>query len=69
MRVTGVLHREQMVDTVWVLRTADADYQLTGKIPAALEGKRVQVTGSESGHGFGFSMVGAVLKVRSIEAV
>jgi hypothetical protein len=54
---------------VWVLRTADADYQLTGKIPAALEGKRVQVTGSESGHGFGFSMVGAVLKVRSIEAV
>lgn len=68
MTVTGVLKREQMVDAVWVLKTDDGDYQLTGTVPAALEGKRVRVTGSESSAGFGFSMVGTVLKVRSIQA-
>ena len=70
MTVTGTLKREFFGGPVWVLTADDgASYQLKGKVPEALEGRRVQVSASKAEQGFGFSMVGEVLDVRSVKAV
>ncbi|MCP4803964.1 MAG: hypothetical protein GY913_08975 [Proteobacteria bacterium] len=69
MTLVGTLKREFFGGPVWVLTADDgASYQLKGKVPDDLEGRRVRVSASKAEQGFGFSMVGEVLEVRSVTA-
>lgn len=69
MKLTGTLTREFFGGEVWVLRTDEgAQYQLTGDVPAALEGHRVNVQAEPSDNAFGIGMIGPILDVQSVEA-
>lgn len=69
MELRGLLKRESFVDEVWVLESAGGSYQLIGDVPRGLEGKKVRVLGELAEAGFGFSMVGPIVEVRSIQAL
>ncbi len=69
MKLTGTLTRQFFGGPVWVLQAdGGASYQLKGKVPEALEGRRVEVEGVAAEQGFGLSMVGEVLEVKRIAA-
>ena len=69
MTIVGTLDKQFFGGDVWVLQAdSGATYQLEGKIPGALKGKKVKVKGQTAKAQFGFSMVGEVLEVSSIKA-
>lgn len=68
MNLKGTLQRQFFGGEVWVLDAEDgARYQLVGRIPEELAGKKVKVKGKPSPNNMGFSMVGDVLDVSRIE--
>ena len=69
MTLEGQLSREHFGGEVWVLRTADGQYELKGRVPAALDGRRVRVKASRAKEAYGFSMVGTIVNVESISPV
>ena len=65
---TGTLEHVDLGAGAWVLVDDEGTrWQLDGDIPDKLAGRRVCVTGKQSG-AFGFSMAGPTLKVRKVEA-
>ncbi|MBA2321035.1 MAG: hypothetical protein H0V89_07760 [Deltaproteobacteria bacterium] len=64
----GVLRRVDLGAGAWVLEGSDGRWLLSGAVPAALEGRRVRVTGRVT-EGFGFAMTGdPTVEVGSIAA-
>lgn len=69
MSVVGTLTREFFGGPIWVLRSDDgASYQLNGKVPDELEGRRVKVKAKKARSQHGISMIGEILLLSSIEA-
>lgn len=59
MTLNGTLKRLDLGTGVWVLETGDGErVALVGDVPAALDGRRVEVRG-RSVEAMGFGMVGA----------
>jgi hypothetical protein len=65
MTIQGKLVRRDIGPGVWVLETTRGSYSLRGAVPAALEGRQVEVEGEEE-DSFGFSMIGPTLRLGAI---
>lgn len=67
MTLDGKLEKRFLAGPVWVLATADADYELRGEISDELDGKLVLVEGERAKASFSMNMVGEVIEVATIK--
>ena len=68
MELKGTLERQFFGGEIWVLNAEGGGvYQLKGKIPGKLDGKRVKVSGAPAATDVSFSMAGEIFDVKRIE--